>query len=56
MLATPNFGATAVPARKRVTVGSINPIEGVMLGLIGQVGIADGGENGVMAEEFLYFD
>ncbi len=27
-----------------------------MLGLIGQVGIADGGENGVMAEEFLYLD
>ena len=27
-----------------------------MLGLIGQVGVADGGENGVMAEEFLYLD
>ena len=27
-----------------------------MLGLIGQMGIADGGENAVMAEEFLYFD
>jgi hypothetical protein len=27
-----------------------------MLGLVGQVGIADGGEDGVMAEEFLYFD
>ena len=27
-----------------------------MLGLIGQVGIADGGEDGVMAEEFLYLD
>ena len=27
-----------------------------MLGLVGQVGIADGGENGVMTEEFLYLD
>jgi len=27
-----------------------------MLGLVGQVGIADGGENGMMAEEFLYLD
>ena len=27
-----------------------------MLGLIRQVGIADGGEYGVMAEEFLYFN
>ena len=27
-----------------------------MLGLIRQVGIADGGEYGVVAEEFLYFN
>lgn len=27
-----------------------------MLGLIGEVGIAGGGENGVMAEEFLHLD
>ena len=27
-----------------------------MLGLVGQVGIADGGENGMMAEEFLHLD
>ena len=27
-----------------------------MLGLVGQMGVADGGENGVMAEEFLYLD
>ena len=28
----------------------------MMLGLVRQVGIAGGGENGVMAEEFLYLD
>ena len=27
-----------------------------MLGLVSQMGIAGGGENGVMAEEFLYLD
>ena len=27
-----------------------------MLGLVGQVGVAGGGENGVMAEELLYLD
>ena len=27
-----------------------------MLGLVGQVGVAGGGENGVMAEEFLHLD
>ena len=27
-----------------------------MLGLVGQVGVADGGENGVMAKELLYLD
>src|ERR1700675_844679 len=27
-----------------------------MLGLVSQMGIADGGENGVMAEELLYLD
>jgi hypothetical protein len=27
-----------------------------MLGLVGQMGIAGGRENGVMAEEFLYLD
>jgi hypothetical protein len=27
-----------------------------MLGLVGQMGIAGGGENRVMAEEFLYLD
>lgn len=27
-----------------------------MLGLIGQMGVSDGGENGVVPEEFLYFD
>ena len=27
-----------------------------MLGAVSQVGIAGGGENGVMAEEFLYLD
>ena len=27
-----------------------------MLGLVGQMGISGGGENGVMAEEFLYLD
>jgi hypothetical protein len=27
-----------------------------MLGLVGQMGIAGGGENGVMAEELLYLD
>ena len=30
--------------------------EGVVLGLIGQMGVAGGGENGVVAEEFLHFD
>ena len=27
-----------------------------MLGLVGQMGISGGGENGVVAEEFLYLD
>ena len=27
-----------------------------MLGLVGQMGIADGGQNGVMAEDLLYLD
>ena len=27
-----------------------------MLGLVSQMGIASGGENGVMAEEFLHLD
>ena len=27
-----------------------------MLGLVGQMGVADGGENGVMAENLLHFD
>lgn len=27
-----------------------------MFGLIGKVGVAGGGENGVVTEEFLYFD
>ena len=27
-----------------------------MFGLVGEVGIAGGGENGVMAEEFLHLD
>ena len=27
-----------------------------MLGLVGQVGVTDGGENGVVAEELLYLD
>ena len=28
----------------------------MMLGLVGQVGIANGGQNGVMAENLLYLD
>jgi hypothetical protein len=28
----------------------------MMLGLVGEVGVARGGEDGVMAEEFLDFD
>ena len=35
---------------------AIDARDGVMLGLVGQVGIADGGENGMMAEEFLHLD
>ena len=35
---------------------AVDPFEGVMLGLVGQVGVAGGGENRVMAEEFLHFD
>ena len=27
-----------------------------MLGLVGQMGVAGGGKNGVMAEEFLHLD
>lgn len=27
-----------------------------MLGLVGQMGIADGGQNGVMAEDLLYLE
>jgi len=34
----------------------VDPFQGVMLGAVSQVGIAGGGENGVMAEEFLYLD
>ena len=35
---------------------SIDPVDGVVLGLIRQMGIAGGGENGVMTEEFLHLD
>jgi hypothetical protein len=31
-------------------------VDGVMLGLIGQMGIAGGGEDRVVAEEFLHLD
>ena len=27
-----------------------------MLGLVGEMGVTDGGENGMMAEELLYLD
>ena len=34
----------------------VDTLDGVMLGLVGQMGIAGGGENGVMAEELLHLD
>ena len=34
----------------------VHPIERVMLGLVGQMGVSGGGEYGVMAEEFLDLD
>ena len=35
---------------------AVDPFSGVVLGLVGQMGIARGGQNGVMAEVFLYLD
>ena len=35
---------------------AVDPFAGVVLGLVGQMGIARGGQNGVMAEVFLYLD
>ena len=35
---------------------TVDPFDGAMLGLVGQVGEADGGENRVMAEVFLHLD
>ena len=35
---------------------AVDAVDGVMLGLVGQVRVADGGENGVMAEDLLDFD
>ena len=35
---------------------AVDAFDGVMLGLVGQVGIADGGENRVVAEKLLYLD
>lgn len=35
---------------------AVDPVEGVMLGLVGQVGVAGGGENGMMAKKLLHFD
>jgi hypothetical protein len=35
---------------------AVDPVERVMFGLVSQVGIADGGENRLMAEEFLNLD
>ena len=35
---------------------AVDPFGGVMFGLVGQMGVAGGGENRVMAEVFLYLD
>lgn len=34
----------------------VDALEGVLLGLIGEVGVAGGGEDAVVAEEFLHLD
>ena len=34
----------------------VDALDGLMLGLVGQVGISNRGENGVMAEKLLHFD
>ena len=35
---------------------AVDPLNSVMLGLVGQVGVADGGENRVMAKILLHLD
>ena len=35
---------------------AVDAINGVMRGLVGQVGVANGGENGLMAEDLLHLD
>jgi hypothetical protein len=34
----------------------VDAVDGMVLGLVGQMRVADSGENGVMAEELLYLD
>jgi hypothetical protein len=35
---------------------AVNPLDGMMLGLVGQVSVANGGENRVMAQILLHLD
>ena len=44
------------PADLEAIHQAVDALDGVMLGLIRQMGIASGGQDGVMAEEFLYLD
>ena len=44
------------PAKSETIHQAVDVFDGVMLRLVGQMGIAGGGENGVMAEELLHLD
>lgn len=44
------------PADAEAVHQAVDTVDGMMLGLVGQVGVASGGENGVVAEELLHLD
>jgi hypothetical protein len=44
------------PADAEAIHQAVDAVDGMVLGLVGQMRVADGGENGVMAEELLYLD
>ena len=52
----PGESFDGAPGQAKAIHQSIDPVNGVMLGLIGQVGITNGGENRMMAEDLLYRD
>ena len=52
----PPVDGEAIHTRKGSFTQAVDAVDGVMLGLLGQMRVADGGENGLMAEDLLHLD